>query len=154
MDGSIKKNTAFVKKLKAQITTDNLPSLLKELNSLKLEKYLSELIVSISECRLKSTGDAIAAAEICLNLDKRFPGFSEELLEALLKLVIPPPTYSNTLSGEQIEKEEATRLSRVRSIIRLIIELNFIGLCPQKLQGTCLSHILNILVDFFKYVMF
>jgi uncharacterized membrane protein len=67
LDASIKKNTAFIKKLK-NISEEQKNSLCKELVSLKLSKYVSEVVTSIVECRLKTAGDIAAAAEVILHI--------------------------------------------------------------------------------------
>ena len=48
LDGSIKKNTAFIRKLKV-LSHDSLESLLEELVHLKLEKYVQEIATAILE---------------------------------------------------------------------------------------------------------
>lgn len=52
LDSSLKKNTAFVKKLK-QFTAAQLETLIKDMSSLNLTKYISEVSAAIIEAKLK-----------------------------------------------------------------------------------------------------
>lgn len=106
-DGSIKKNTSFIKKLKQGVTVTNLVLLKKELMALKQEKYLEEVALSISEAQYKSLGDVLAAVEICALLDHRYPGFVTMLLPLVVKS-IKTSSVSVLVSGG--EKEEGARL--------------------------------------------
>lgn len=54
LDSSLKKNTAFVKKLK-QFTAAQLDSLLKDMSTLNLTKYISEVAQSLTEAKIKMT---------------------------------------------------------------------------------------------------
>ena len=74
-DGSIKKNTSFIKKIKLGITAPSLEALKKEILSLKQEKYLEEIAISVAEATYKSAGDVLAAVEICTLLDHRYADF-------------------------------------------------------------------------------
>lgn len=74
-DGSIKKNTSFIKKIKLGITAANAESLKKEILSLKQEKYLEEIAISVAEATYKSAGDVLAAVDICTLLDHRYSDF-------------------------------------------------------------------------------
>lgn len=52
LDSSLKKNTAFVKKLK-NFTSAQLDSLIKDMNGLNLTKYISEVAAALIEAKLK-----------------------------------------------------------------------------------------------------
>ncbi|KAJ3156448.1 hypothetical protein HDU89_004230 [Geranomyces variabilis] len=127
LDGSIKKNTSFVRKLKTNLTNEHHESLSKELLTLKLEKYLSEIVAAILEARFKTSSDVWAAVEIISLLHQRFGAFTPELEPALLKQFGPPPNL-NGLSPEQQEKEESSRILKQRSSLRLVAELYSVGI--------------------------
>src|SRR4051794_36554022 len=44
LDTSFKKNTAVIKRLRTSLTPDNLTSILRDIATVSLEKYLSEVI--------------------------------------------------------------------------------------------------------------
>jgi hypothetical protein len=67
-DSSLKKNTAMVSKLKS---IDNTGRLAEELCKLKFDKFLTEMINSITGeavLKVKSQADAIAIIEVCKDI--------------------------------------------------------------------------------------
>jgi len=127
LDASIKKNTSFVKKLKVSLTSEKKNELLKDIKSLKLEKYIAEVVSAIAEAKLKNQADIAAAVEICSLLHQRFTDFSKLLQDALLKQLNPGSYSSNNISGEQKEKEDSARLARQKSVLPLFIELYLVN---------------------------
>ncbi|KAJ3164285.1 hypothetical protein HK101_000477, partial [Irineochytrium annulatum] len=126
LDTSLKKNTAFCKKLKT-LTAEQLPALMRELLSLKLEKYLSELVASLVEAKLARSSDVWAAVEIASLLHQRFKDdFTGEFKVALLKLFGPPPNLQG-LSQEQRERDEAARIARQKTALKMTSELYLVG---------------------------
>ena len=98
--------TSFIKKLKAGINASQFELLKRELLSLKLEKYLEEIALSIAEGIHKTSADILATVEICLLLDHRFESFMRMLLPNLVKTL-------KSLSSVSIgEKEDPQRLLR------------------------------------------
>ncbi|KAJ1967869.1 mRNA decay protein, partial [Dispira parvispora] len=76
LDANIKKNTGFVRKCRASLAADMLPQLRKDVETLKLEKYIGEIVAAILEggifkCRF--TPDVNAAVDIICLLHCRFP---------------------------------------------------------------------------------
>lgn len=74
-DSSLKKNTSFVKKLRA-INQDNVQQILADVRSLSLEKYLSEICVSLVEPLINSarSDDIVPYLEVVSALYQRFKG--------------------------------------------------------------------------------
>jgi regulator of nonsense transcripts 2 len=66
LDSSIKRNTAFIKKL-AKLSEDNKESLLKEVKCLNLSKYISEVVHAIAQTTFKNT-DFDAAVKVCISI--------------------------------------------------------------------------------------
>ncbi|TPX58145.1 hypothetical protein SpCBS45565_g08073 [Spizellomyces sp. 'palustris'] len=126
LDGSIKKNTSFVRKLRVSLTHEQLPSLSKELLSLKLEKYLSEIVSALSEAKFKSSADVWAAVEISSLLHQRFADFSSQLVPMIVKQLGPPPPLYG-MAPDQREKEESARIAKQRSMLRFLVELYLVG---------------------------
>lgn len=131
LDSSLKKNTAVIKRLRTQLTSEILPTILKELATISLEKYLSEVISAVAEGlqKVKMTPDIAAAVEIVSALHQRFQHqFTPHLTYALAKgLATPRPDVLKALTPEQREREEKERLSRQRVLLRVAVELWLVG---------------------------
>ncbi|KAH6899048.1 armadillo-type protein [Thelonectria olida] len=132
LDSSLKKNTAFIKRLRTAITAATLATFLQEIRTLSLHKYLSEIISACYEglCRLKSPGEIEAGVEIVSALHQRFgPGEFTEYLAWLLGkgMATPDKGILKTLAPEVREKEEKDRITRQRSLLRVVTELWLVG---------------------------
>jgi len=71
LDSSLKKNTAFIKRLRTSLNADSQASLLKDIAGLSLEKYIPEVIAAASEGlqKCKTISDTFTATEVLvLNL--------------------------------------------------------------------------------------
>lgn len=73
-DNSLKRNSAFIKKMKIPITKTNVESILKDISELSLEKYMSEIITNYLETlqNLKSAKDIIPNVRAISALHQRF----------------------------------------------------------------------------------
>ncbi|KAH6687961.1 MIF4G domain-containing protein [Plectosphaerella plurivora] len=132
LDSSLKKNTAFIKRLRTAISSATLNTFLQEIRTLSLHKYLSEIISACYEglCRLKSPGEADAGVEIVSALHQRFgpSEFTENLGWLLGKgMATPDKSYLKTLAADVREKEEKERISRQRALLRVVTELWLVG---------------------------
>jgi regulator of nonsense transcripts 2 len=63
LDASLKKNTSFIKKLKA-ISYEQKDALWQEANGLKLDKYIGEVVASLLEAKLSKQADFMTAIEV------------------------------------------------------------------------------------------
>ncbi|KAM0557949.1 hypothetical protein ACHAPJ_005113 [Fusarium lateritium] len=132
LDSSLKKNTAFIKRLRTAITAATLSTFLQEIRTLSLHKYLSEIISACYEglCRLKSPGEIEAGVEIVSALHQRFgPGEFTEYLAWLLGkgMATPDKGILKSLAPEVREKEEKERITRQRALLRVVTELWLVG---------------------------
>ncbi|KAF7727252.1 hypothetical protein EC973_007865 [Apophysomyces ossiformis] len=131
LDSNMKKNMTFVKKCKTSLAADSKEQLLNDIKKLSLEKYISELVQSILEGMLKckNSADIAACVEILSALHQRFPDSFTPLLTYSLAKCLAPPTKQHlaTLSQEQREKEEASRITRQRTYLRISVELWLAG---------------------------
>ncbi|KAK9238537.1 armadillo-type protein [Lipomyces kononenkoae] len=131
LDSSLKKNTAFIRRLRT-VNADSQAALLKEISTLSLEKYLSEIIGAAAEglakCRL--TNDIWAAVEVTSALHQRFAtAFTPTLMLHLLRgFANPTKAQLSSLTPEQREKEDNSRLARQRGLVRLLTEYWFCGI--------------------------
>lgn len=128
----MKKNTAFIKRLRTGITASGLQTFLTEIRTLSLHKYLSEIISACYEglCKLKSPGEIAAGVEITCALHQRFgpDEFTKQIGWLLGRgLSSPDKGQLKALSQEVREREEKERLSRHRILLRMVTELWLVG---------------------------
>lgn len=128
LDSTLKKNTAFIKRLRTTISAATQSTFLQEIRTVSLSKYLSEIISACYEglCKLKSPGDIEAGVEIVSALHQRFgpADFTEHLGWLLGKgMATPDKSFLKTLTAEAREKEEKDRLVRQRVLLRVVTEL-------------------------------
>lgn len=128
LDSNLKKNTAFVKRVKQSIGQDARDQLLKDLPQLNLEKYLQELTQAVPEglSRCATAKDCFAAAEIVSAFHVRFGGeaFSLPLTIALEQALAPASkTVYQNATAEQKERDEAARVARQKPLLRVTAEL-------------------------------
>lgn len=133
LDSSLKKNTAFIKRLRTAITSTSTTAFLQEIRSLSLQKYLSEVISASYEglCKLKTPGEIAAGVEIISALHQRFgPADFTVYLGWLLGrgLSTPEKAHLKTLGQDAREKEEKERLGRQRVLLKVVTELWLVGL--------------------------
>lgn len=129
LDSSLKKNTAFIKKIKLSINNDQYKTILKDISTLSLEKYLSEIITSVFEGLLKvnKNEDILAAMEIVSALHQRFTTrFSPYLLSNLLNAISNPVRSQGALNDKDKLKDDQLRVSRQKILIKLITEFYII----------------------------
>lgn len=132
LDSSLKKNTAFIKRLRTAITSSTQATFLQEIRTLSLHKYLSEIISALYEglCKLKAPGEIDAGVEIASALHQRFgPSEFTGYLSWLLGrgMATPDKSALKALPTEVREKEEKDRITRQRALLRVITELWLVG---------------------------
>ncbi|KLJ12267.1 hypothetical protein EMPG_12670 [Blastomyces silverae] len=132
LDSALKKNTAFIKRLRTGITAAALPTFLTDIRTLSLHKYLSEIISAAYEgfCKLKSPGEIAAAVEIASALHQRFgpDEFTKQLGWLLGRgLTTPDKAQLKAWTQDVREREEKERLGRQRVLLRIVTELWLVG---------------------------
>ncbi|CRL30877.1 Armadillo-type fold [Penicillium camemberti] len=128
LDSALKKNTAFIKRLRTGISASALSTFLADIRTLSLHKYLSEIISACFEglCKLKSPGEIAAGVEVASALHQRFGPweFTRQIGWLLGRgLSTPDKAQLKALSQEIREREEKDRLSRHRVLLRVVTEL-------------------------------
>lgn len=128
----MKKNTAFIKRLRTAITSSAATGFLQEIRTLSLHKYLSEIISAVYEglTKVKHPADIAAGVEIFSALHQRFG--SEEFTNYVGWLIgrglaSPDKAQLKLLSQDVKEKEEKERLARHRVLLRVATELWLVG---------------------------
>ena len=126
LDSSLKKNTAFIRKVRNFST-----GLLSEAKTLNLTKYIGEVATAIIEVKIK-VGDIKPMVELCSFLHQRYGDFSGSLLTAWTRVLAPPKDYN---------------LSKLRVDLRLYSDLVSVGIFTLKeglsLLGNVLTHLMN-----------
>lgn len=129
LDTSLKKNTTFIKKIRTSLTWSQCPSILKDIETVSLEKYLAEIILSlcVGLVKVNKSDDIAAAVEIVSALHQRFttaftPIFALRIIQTLSNL-----NQGDFLSKEEIEKEDA-RIIRQKNLLRLFSEFYICGI--------------------------
>ncbi|KAI5957665.1 NMD2 [Candida theae] len=124
LDSSLKKNSTFIKKVKTGLNQEQYSNVLKDISSVSIEKYLSEVIVSLVEglCKVSKNDEINAAVEVVSALHQRFgKQFTGHLLNEILVLL------TNPSQAEVAEKEDSSRLSRQKNFMRLMGEFYIVG---------------------------
>lgn len=132
LDSSLKKNTAFVKKMKL-FTAGQLDALLKDMATLNLTKYISEVSAALGEAKLKLT-DVTAAVIFCSQLHQLYGEFSGTFLENWQKSLNIKPN------------EKVANASKLRVDLKFFAELVSAGIFNNKLGlqllGSALTNII------------
>ncbi|ODH51801.1 hypothetical protein GX48_02045 [Paracoccidioides brasiliensis] len=132
LDSSLKKNTAFIKRLRTGITPTALPTFLADIRTLSLHKYLSEITSASYEglSKLKSPGEIATGVEIASALHQRFgpDEFTKQLGWLLGRgLTTPDKAQLKAWTQDIREREEKDRLARQRALLRVVTELWLVG---------------------------
>ncbi len=128
LDSNLKKNTAFIKRLRTAITAAGLSAFLQDIRTLSLHKYLTEIVTACFEglCKLKVAGEIAAGIEVVSALHQRFgPDEFTRYLGWLIGrgLSTPDKSQLKNLSAELKEREERDRIARQRILLRVATEL-------------------------------
>uniref|UniRef100_A0A8C3FXV3 Regulator of nonsense transcripts 2 n=1 Tax=Cyclopterus lumpus TaxID=8103 RepID=A0A8C3FXV3_CYCLU len=118
LDSSLKKNTAFVKKLRT-LTEQQRDSLSHDFGSLNLSKYIGEAVSSVVEAKLKIS-DVGCAVHLCSLFHQRYTEFAPLLLQAWKK------------HFEARKEDKSPNVSKLRTDLRFIAELTIVGLFTDK----------------------
>ncbi|XP_065347626.1 regulator of nonsense transcripts 2 [Cloeon dipterum] len=151
LDSNLKKNTACVRKIK-NFTATQEEAILKDLKSLNLTKYISEIAAALVEAKLKMT-DVQAAVSICSYLHQHYAEFTTHLLE----------NWQKALTFKRDEK--VPNISKLRVDLRFYAEIIHAGIFTNKeglpLLGTALTNLtsydkeehnnINVLLSFCKH---
>lgn len=116
--------------MKKGVTKDTKDALLNDLAELSLEKYLSELITTTSELLWNistKNENIIAVTEVISAIHQRFNvKFTGKLFELFLVNFVNPPVTDKNISA-LVEKEELTRLTKLKARVTLLTELYLVG---------------------------
>lgn len=136
LDSSLKKNTAFVKKIK-NFSAVHVDSYIKDMAGLNLSKYISEIAAAIVDSKLKMT-DVSAAVKLCSILHQTYSEFSQHLFE----------NWQKTLSIKMGDK--ILNPSKLRVDLRFYAELLQAGIFLNKNAFSLLGSVLTTLINMDK----
>lgn len=136
LDSSLKKNTAFVKKIK-NFSSPHVDSYLKDMSGLNLSKYISEIAAAIVESKLKMI-DVPAAVKLCSILHQTYTEFSQHLFENWQKALA-------VRIGEKIPNP-----SKLRVDLRFYADLLQAGVFSNKNALSLLGSVLTTLINMDK----
>ncbi|CAF1357416.1 unnamed protein product [Rotaria sordida] len=126
LDSSIKRIPPFIKRLRT-LTEQQRDALCRDMQTLNLTRYISEVATALTEAKLKMS-DVWTSVQICSLLHQRYPDFSLSLYENWLKV---------------LQKETLTEnLSKVRVDLRLFAELITVHVLP---INQSINHLLTTL---------
>lgn len=134
LDSSLKKNTAFVRKIKT-FTESQKSSIIKDINGLNLTKYIGEVAAAVTEAKLKMN-DVQSLLEICSVLHQKYAEFSASLMENWKKCL-----------GQQKGQSSPINPSKLRVDIRLYCDLISIGILTTKESLPILGGLLTTLTN-------
>uniref|UniRef100_A0A1I7XK41 MIF4G domain-containing protein n=1 Tax=Heterorhabditis bacteriophora TaxID=37862 RepID=A0A1I7XK41_HETBA len=83
LDSTLKKTTAFMKKLKS-LNAQTVPALIVDLKKLNLSKFVEEMANGIAEIKLK-VSEVPPVIDLCVEIAARYIKFSELLLMEIKK---------------------------------------------------------------------
>ncbi|EGG03325.1 uncharacterized protein MELLADRAFT_90304 [Melampsora larici-populina 98AG31] len=144
LDSSLKKNTAYIKRLKTGLhLSDNVQVLIKETQTISLDKYLSEISVAANDglSKCKNASEIWGAVEVISALHRRFPiTFTQPFLQHFTAgLAVPNKQYLASLALDQRDREESARILRQRSLLRCLAEFDLVGLIHPSTAGKTIS---------------
>lgn len=141
LDSSLKRHTGLIKRMRQSLGTDHRDQILKDIDSLSLEKYIDEIVGATLEgiTKCKTEKDVWSSVEVISALHRRFPtAFTHPLISSLsTALGAPSRAALSALPPEQREKEDSARVSRQRPLLRVCSELALVGIITdgQKRSG-------------------
>lgn len=132
LDTSIKKNTAFVKKIR-NMTESNKDVIMKDLENLNLSRFISELATALVETKIKANEIGMFI-QICSFLHLRYCDFAAHLFDAWNKNLPRKPS-------------DQFNASKMRVDIKIFTELILSGIFTTKDSLPALGNLLTILTN-------
>ncbi|XP_076074517.1 regulator of nonsense transcripts 2-like isoform X3 [Mytilus galloprovincialis] len=133
LDSNLKKNTAFVKKLR-NLTESQKDSLVKDFEALNLSKYVGEVAAAITEAKLKMS-DIPCAVLICSLMYQRYADFPIALMENWQKYLLHK------------KDEKISNPSKYRVDLRFFAELVSVGVIKHREGLGLLANQLGLLMN-------
>lgn len=119
LKSDLKKCTAFCKKIKSTPSFDDIvvTSLLKDIDTLNLTRYLEEIANAFLECKLK-VGDVGGVVKVCVALHQRYNDF-------MLDMFLPSTIRIFKGKGNDVDAKQK------RVLLRILTEFLLCGVLPE-----------------------
>ncbi|KAF5393301.1 hypothetical protein D9757_000666 [Collybiopsis confluens] len=150
LDSSLKRHTALIKRMRQSMASDNREQILKDIDTLSVEKYLDEIVGAALDgiTRCKTERDVWSAVEILSAFHRRFPAtFTPNLISSLsTALSVPSRASLANLTQEQRDKDDSARVIRQRPVLRTCSELALVGIIrddPSRSGGEWIMKVLK-----------
>ncbi|KAJ6594000.1 transcription factor [Mycena capillaripes] len=154
LDSSLKRHTALIKRMRQSMAMDNRDQILKDIDTLSLEKYVDEIVGAAVEgiARCKTEKDVWSAVEIISLLHRRFPATFTPAIVSSLSSALAAPSRATlaALAPEQREKDDTSRVTRQRPVLRVCSELALVGIIrdgPGRSGGEWIMKVLKELLS-------
>lgn len=137
LDTTLKKNSAYVKRLRAGLVADARDVLVREATTLSLDRYVDEIVAAVPEglARAIRDKDVAAAADVLSALFSRFgPPFIDPIATMIEKELRPPPPRGTAAANqdakhrELVKSAEAARITKHKALVRVAIECALVDL--------------------------
>eukprot|EP01028_Stygiella_incarcerata_P002791 TRINITY_DN1529_c1_g1_i6.p1 TRINITY_DN1529_c1_g1~~TRINITY_DN1529_c1_g1_i6.p1 ORF type:complete len:1046 (-),score=236.37 TRINITY_DN1529_c1_g1_i6:1311-4379(-) len=129
LDSSLKKCTAFVRRLKA-LSSDQMDAIRAAFKTLNLEMYASECVVSLFEAKIRPS-DMPFAVEVASLLHQRYAGTAQMLFDRFKEYI------------QSLSTTTQTDLLRTRAVLRFFTDLAIAGVFPPHLANRQFPLIIN-----------
>lgn len=149
---SLKKNTAFIKKIRTSINSEQCENIINSIKSLSLEKYISEIPSALIEglSKIQKNDDIVASMQIVSCLNQRFRNeIAPYLLVNFLVAINNTLKIIHNDSLDQ-EKEVQQRIMRQKILLQLFGEFTFIGLFGKLKPSEREENLTGILIKYEK----
>ncbi len=120
LKSDLKKTSAFTSKVR-MLNESQRASITKDMETLNLTRYVSEIADAVSEAKLK-TSDIPVALHLCCVMHQRYEDFTQALISNLLA-----PLREESLRATKGEEEDKEAFRRRRVNLRLLTELHLCG---------------------------
>ncbi|KAG0661052.1 hypothetical protein C6P46_004159 [Rhodotorula mucilaginosa] len=138
LDTSLKRHTALLVKLRSSLNQHAaVPALLNEISQLALEKYVEEAVGAVVEglAKCKTAAEVAGAVEVVVALHNRFPELFTPPFSSLLLQGLKPGSPSHAADKDIQEKENNARIIKQRTTLRIVGELEAIGIVRKESGG-------------------
>ncbi|XP_063901184.1 regulator of nonsense transcripts 2-like isoform X2 [Zophobas morio] len=118
LDSTIKKNSAFVKRLR-NLSEDQSKALEHDFLNLNLTKYISEAVNAICEAKLK-TSDVITAVNLCSLFHRRYSDFKLLFTTSITRIFSDVLSFDKKEKGTLKNDDLSKNLRKYRTALRLL----------------------------------
>jgi hypothetical protein len=125
LKSDLKKTTGVVKKIR-MLSESNCAALCKDIQTLKLARYISEIVIAFVEANLK-TSDVSAAVKVISMFHQRYTEFTAPLIAALTDYMLPSKDQK-MVAAEGNERDPRKQ----RVLLRMVTELTNVGVITDK----------------------